>query len=282
MIEVTFYGVRGSIPCSCPSTQGVGGNTSSVLLRVDDENPILLDLGTGLRYLGKDLMVVANGKPFEGTALVSHLHWDHIQGLPFFVPILQPGASMNLIGPVQDEGELAEAIASFVCPPLFPVTLDELPGEITMTARADGAFSVGSATVTVASVPHVGPTNGYRIETDDASVAYIPDHQQPGIGATEVADSVLELCEGVDLLIHDAQYDSEEFPLKSTWGHSTIDYAAEIARQAGAKRLVLFHHDPSHDDEWVAEAARLVEASTPDSLQVLAAAERMRLVSGRI
>lgn len=280
MIEVVFYGVRGSVPCSGDSIRATGGNTSSVLVRVDDEDPILLDLGTGLRYLGHDLVATSSGEPFRGTALVSHLHWDHIQGLPFFVPLLNDGAILDLYGPTQDGAmSLSEEIDSFLRPPLFPVSLAELPGEVNIIERRGGCFDVGSATVTAVEVTHVGRTLGFRIDAGGASVVYIPDHQQPGERATEVADDVLRLCAGADLLIHDAQYDAEEFTRKAAWGHSTVEYAAEVARQAGVKDLVLFHHDPSHDDAWVQAAQASVSAASPP-FRVFSAVEGMRLVVG--
>ncbi len=286
MLDVVFYGVRGSTPCCCERTRGFGGNTSCVLVEIPDHDPILLDCGTGLRYLGQELASDPRrgGAPFRGTALVTHLHWDHVQGLPFFVPLLREGAALTLVGPEQEGASLADELRSFIRPPLFPVTLDDLPGEVTIREQSTGSFQLGSATVTIGMVPHSGNTNGYRIDVGDASVAYIPDHQQPELDSTAVADSVLELCAGVDLLIHDAQYDDDEFGMKSDWGHSTARYALEVARQAGAKRLVLFHHDPSHDDEWIDESrSRTNEqgARSPGgAIEVLAASEGMRLRSG--
>ncbi len=286
MLDVVFYGVRGSTPCCCERTRGFGGNTSCVLVEIPDHDPILLDCGTGLRYLGQELAADPRrgGAPFRGTALVTHLHWDHVQGLPFFVPMLREGAALTLVGPEQVGASLANELRSFIRPPLFPVNLDDLPGEVTIREQSSGSFQLGSATVTIGLVPHSGNTNGYRIDVGNASVAYIPDHQQPELDSTTVADSVLELCAGVDLLIHDAQYDDDEFGMKSDWGHSTAGYALEVARQSGAKRLVLFHHDPSHDDEWIdASRSRTSEQggkSPGGAIEVLAASEGMRLRSG--
>lgn len=283
VIEIEFFGVRGSTPCSCPTTAGIGGNTSCVTIRVDDETPIICDLGTGLRYLGCRLdedRVRLNGSavPFEGTALVTHLHWDHVQGLPFFLPLLRAGAQLTVVAPEQDEGTtLADAIGAFVSPPLFPVDLSELPGSIEFHETSSGSFDVGSATVTCTSVTHCGPTNAYRIEANGTSVVYISDHQQPADQPTFVPDSVLELCRDADVLIHDAQYDAEEFETRATWGHSTYDYAAEVARQSGVRTLVLFHHDPTHGDDWVANAVVEAQKTAGPDVEVVAASEGLTM-----
>ncbi len=283
MLEIEFFGVRGSTPCSCPTTVGVGGNTSCVSVRVDDEAPIVCDMGTGFRYLGSKLdaqrvMMNGSGVPFEGTALLTHLHWDHVQGLPFFTPLLQPGAHLSVIGPRQDDGKnLADEVAAFVQPPLFPVGLDDLPGSIEFREISDETFTIGSATVTAQSVSHCGPTNGYRIEAGGSSVVYIPDHQEPVADTSDrseiVPESVREFCKDADVLIHDAQYDEAEFALRSTWGHSTVRYAAEVARQSGVAKLVLFHHDPTHGDEWVANAVVEAQAIAGPDVEVIAATE---------
>jgi phosphoribosyl 1,2-cyclic phosphodiesterase len=224
-----------------------------VALESPGEDPIILDLGTGLRLFGE---TQAKDGSFRGTALVTHIHWDHVQGLPFFVPALRAGARLEIYGPHQEDGlSLGDAFDEFMRPPFFPVRTSDLPGEITFHDVSDTQLAVGNAKVTVRSVPHVGNTNGYRIDWNGTSVAYISDHQSPLLpDASEgdaIADSVLELAEGVDLLIHDAQYWPGEWAMKNTWGHCTIDYAVHVARVAGARRLALFHHDPAHDDAEV-------------------------------
>lgn len=282
MIEIEFFGVRGSTPCSCRSTAGIGGNTSCVVLRCGDDDPIILDLGTGLRYLGDKLCAQNSTTPFRGTALVTHLHWDHVQGLPFFVPMLTENAELTIVGPAQDTGTLKEAVESFIKPPLFPVDLQVLPGTVQFVETSASELTFGSAVVTVRPVEHVGTTNGYRVDSGTGSVAYIPDHQEPLDGSLSVSRDVLDLCRGVDVLIHDAQYDQAEFETKSTWGHSTIGYAVEVARQSGAKRLALFHHDPSHSDEWVRSAAERAAELAAGDFEVIAASEQMVLVSGDV
>jgi phosphoribosyl 1,2-cyclic phosphodiesterase len=255
--------VRGSTPCPCEANRRYGGNTSCVALESPGHAPIVLDLGTGLRFWGETL---DTSTPFVGSALVTHIHWDHVQGLPFFTPVLAPSAKFDVYGPPQPEhGSLAEAFNHFMKPPFFPVTTAELLGDIQFHDVWDEDLELDGAKVKVRSVPHVGRTNGYRVEMGGASVAYLSDHQMPSDGSHTVSDAVLELCDGVDLLIHDAQYTEEEFPAKSTWGHCTPDFAVQVAKESGAHRLALFHHDPTHHDGFVdailAHARRLAEGS---------------------
>jgi len=273
-LRIKFYGVRGSTPCSCESNQRIGGNTACVVVTGDGFDPIVLDLGTGLRFWGTDICA-ASPASFRATALVSHLHWDHVQGLPFFPPMHRPGTQLHVIGPAQEGHSLEEAFDLFLRPPYFPVTLGQLSGTVTFAEATTDPIQLGAATVTARDVPHVGPTLGFRIEAGGASIAYVSDHQQPGCQSTVVADSVLELCDGVDLLIHDAQYTDPEFAERFDWGHCTTDYALEVAAQSGAKRLALYHHDPSHDDDTVDDLARRVAASSSvrHGPEVFAAAE---------
>ncbi len=249
--------MRGSCPCPSPDNRRYGGNTACVLLEALDEPPLILDLGTGLQNL-------AGSQPLDGsfraTALISHMHWDHVQGLPFFPPLDRPGAELDIYGPVQEGATLSQVFDGLVRPPYFPVHLGDLRGRIRYHDVRDEDMRIGSADVKVRPVPHIGPTVGYRVEWDGASVAYVSDHQEP-TDRSSVAREVLELCEGVDLLIHDAQYTQPEFKEKSHWGHCTIEYALAVASRARARRLVLFHHDPSHGDkemDEILEAARCI------------------------
>lgn len=274
MFDVTFYGVRGSTPCSGPAVARYGGNTSCVVVEAPDAPPIICDLGTGVRYFGLDCDDAA---PLHALALITHLHWDHVQGLPFFTPILRPGATLDVIGPKQEGVTLEEAVRSAVAPPMFPVPLDALPGQIRFQETDETVIEAGAATVTVFPVPHVGPTNGYRIDVGGSSLAYVSDCQQPVDGSVVAPPELVERCRGVDVLIHDAQYDEEEFAQKATWGHCTIDYAVEMARAAGVGRLVLFHHDPLHDDAWIDRAVQRARERAAGEFEVLAAAEGLRL-----
>jgi phosphoribosyl 1,2-cyclic phosphodiesterase len=235
----------------------------------------VLDLGTGLRFWGETL---PQDGSFRGSALITHLHWDHVQGLPFFVPILRSGASLDIYGPPQEGESLEAAFEGFMRPPYFPVRYTDLNGVIRFHETASGDFAIGDAKVRVREVPHVGRTNGYRVELGGSTVTYISDHQQPRDGSLSVSSEVTELCEGSDLLIHDAQYRPDEFANKSDWGHCTVEYALAVAHQSGVRRVVLFHHDPSHDDDMVdrmLEGARALASGC--GLEVLAAAEGLTI-----
>ena len=278
MLSVSFHGVRGSSPCSSEATSRYGGNTSCVVLEVVGEPPLVLDLGTGLRRWDGHR---PGGGVFEGTALLTHVHWDHVMGLPFFPPIDRTGARLDVFGPTFEGRPLAETFASLMGPPFFPIRPDQLEGDIRFHDVADGELTVGTAAVTVRSVPHLGPTNGYRIDWGGASVAYVSDHQAPA-GTDTIDAGVLELAHGVDLLVHDAQYTAAEWADKADWGHSTVEYAVLVAGEAGARRLALFHHDPAHDDDQLdgmADGARRAADGLGVS-EVVAAAEGLTLSLG--
>ncbi len=275
-LAVTFYGVRGSTPCCSPSVGRYGGNTSCVVVTAPHCVPLLLDLGTGAREYGR---TIPAGKPFACRALLTHLHWDHVQGLPFFRPALVSGSHIELLAPPPGGGlGLSTALDSAIHPPFFPITLDELPATVVLDEIETGVrLPFGDLGVVARNVPHLGPTVGYRLEWRGVAIAYIPDHQQPPSG-WGIDPEVLALADGVDLLIHDAQYSSAEFVAKQAWGHSTVPYAVEVARRAGARTLALFHHDPDHDDAMIdslVQEARVLATGHP--LEVLGAAEGLSL-----
>jgi phosphoribosyl 1,2-cyclic phosphodiesterase len=273
-VRLTFYGVRGSTPSFCETNRRYGGNTASVVLEEQGEEPILFDLGTGLRPYGSACPMDGT---FAATALVTHIHWDHVQGLPFFAPVHVPGARLDVYGPHQEEGPLGEVFGDLMRPPYFPVRTSELGGDVRFIDATRDTFVVGSRKVTVRPVPHKGPTVGYRIEGAHGSVAYISDHQAP-LSLDTVDDSVLELADGVDALIHDSQYTPAEFRKKKDWGHCTLDYALLVAKQAKAKRLITFHHDPAHsDDDLDRLTAELQETAKGCDVEVLAAQEGLVL-----
>lgn len=273
-MNVTFYGVRGSTPCPADANRRYGGNTSCVALESAGHDPIVLDLGTGLRMYGETL---PHDGSFHGHALVTHVHWDHVQGLPFFVPVLRPGASFDVYGPPLPDRTLEQIFETFVSPPYFPVSVGQLPGVIRFHDVLVDDIRVGDARVMVRQVPHTGKTNGYRVDQGGVSVAYVSDHQMP-LDATSISDDVLELCDGADLLIHDAQYTPLEFAERADWGHCTVDYAIHVAAEAGVRRLALFHHDPSHDDatvDCILAGAKELAAGRLD--EVVAAAEGLTI-----
>ena len=268
--------MRGSCPCPSDANVRYGGNTASVVLETDRQAPILLDLGTGIRLLAD---TQPHDGTFRGSALVTHIHWDHVQGLPFFPPIDRPGAHLDVYAPAQDEGPLHEVFAGFIRPPYFPIHVAQLRGHIRFHEVNRHDLTIGSAEVKVRPVPHCGATVGYRVEWNGASLAYVSDHQAP-LSGDLVDESVLELCRGVDLLIHDAQYTPAEFAEKAAWGHCTVEYALLVAKEAGARRLCLFHHDPSHSDDQLDDMAAGArrEGSRLGLDEVLAASEGLSLV----
>jgi phosphoribosyl 1,2-cyclic phosphodiesterase len=250
-VDVTYYGARGSCPCAGENYSRYGGNTASVLVRTSADELIVLDLGTGLRSLGVAVSSdhPAGGPPVRATALLTHLHFDHILGLPFFGPLRNQDSVLDVYGPSQGEGNLTDALCDLVRPPFFPVPLRTRLDQVRFHELVDGdSFGVGDAKVRARLIPHHGVTLGYRIEADGQSIVYIPDHQQPIVGGP-IDDGVLDLCDGADVLIHDAQYTQFELTHKSDWGHSTVEFAVDLAIRTGVAHLVLFHHDPSHDDQ---------------------------------
>ena len=246
-------------------------------LCVPGQDPILFDLGTGLRYFGATQPTDGS---FRGHRLLTHLHWDHAQGLPFFKPILAAGAELDIYGPVQEDGRpLLDAVRSFLGPPHFPVPIDALPGHFRFHDVGNEEFRIGAATVRSRLIPHVGNTLGFRVTVAGVSIAYLPDHQMPLDGSFAAVDRVYELIEGVDLLIHDAQYTCEEFAVKRDWGHCTPEFALWLAGTAHVKRLALFHHDPVRNDAALDEVAeRAVTYGRDHGFGVFAAAEGMSVV----
>lgn len=249
-----------------------------MVVEAADRRPLIFDLGTGLRPYS-----VALGRTlFRGACLLTHLHWDHIQGLPFFSSVLEHGAELDVYAPSQPDGRTAgEVMTEIIAPPAFPVTLDGFPGDIRFHALAEGDADVRGYRVRARAVPHLGVTFGYRVEIHGRVVTYISDHQQPMDGSFGVADAVLDLASGADLLIHDAQFTPEEFVGRPHWGHATADYALHVAAMAGARTLALFHHDPGHADEMLdAQHERFVDAGEKVGVQVITAREGLRVVVG--
>ena len=279
-VNVHFYGVRGSTPCDGPGIARYGGNTSCVVLEAAGRPPVVFDLGTGLRNYGTDLCEAGLDAHYAGIALLTHLHWDHIQGLPFFAPLHSANAALDVYGPAQREGSLGDVFAGVMRPPYFPIRPHDLEGEVAFTGLGNDDFTVDGVRVRSCWVRHTDPALGFRVDVDGTSVAYISDHGQgccPDLPLDHIPHEVLELCDGADVLIHDAQHTVEEFAAKPHFGHCTSDYAVHVARESGARTLALFHHDPVHDDDQVdrmREAACDVSARTGGP-EIIAAYEGM-------
>lgn len=250
-----------------------------MVIEHDEMSPIILDMGTGLREYGA---ACGPGKPVDASILVTHLHWDHVQGLPFFGPVHHPESTVAIYGPPHDGCELRTCFEGLMQPPYFPIGCDHLPKGITFETAWDERLAIGDAKVTTRSVPHTGETNGYRIEIDGYVIVYAPDHQEPIGDPTFVDEGVLELCDSADLVIHDAQFTHEELAARPDWGHCTPTYALEVAAQAGVKKLCMFHHDPWHDDDMVDHLlAQTIEEARDRGLDnVVAAAEGQTITFG--
>ncbi|HYX78114.1 MAG TPA: MBL fold metallo-hydrolase [Solirubrobacterales bacterium] len=227
-----------------------GGNTSCVQLTLGSGAQLILDAGTGIRNLGLDLSATP-----RVSILLTHLHLDHIQGLMFFPPCFRSDAEITIWGPTSPEASLEDRIARYISAPLSPVEIRELPCSVSFRDTPPSEWRIGSATIRCESVNHRGPTLGFRISDGDTTVCYIPDHE-PGLG-TRLASvgpewiSGYDLARDADILIHDCQYLDEEYPQHVGWGHSGMDDALVFAHRTGARRVLLFHHDPLHSDSFL-------------------------------
>jgi phosphoribosyl 1,2-cyclic phosphodiesterase len=249
-MRVRVFGTRGSVPTPRQGTVGYGGNTACVEVSVADERSlVILDAGTGICMLGQSLPAPVQ----RIDILLTHLHMDHIIGLGFFSGLFRPDLEVHLWGPGSTILSLRDRLGRYLSPPLFPVRIRELPCQLHLHDVPLGTFDVPSMAVTAALVCHPGPTVGYRLDDGAGTVAYLPDHE-PALGVRRFPDrpewtSGHALASGVDLLIHDAQYDDDEYPPRAGWGHSSISQTMAFARSVEARHLVPFHHDPAHDDE---------------------------------
>ena len=244
-LTVRFWGVRGSVPTPQEGFLGVGGNTSCVEVQAADGTRLILDAGTGIRSLGYALSAETAGEPGEFHVLLTHFHWDHLQGLPFFAPLFTPDQTVRFYA-ATDVDRLGDFLRGQMCFPYFPVPFVDVAA-VTETERIeDGVpFQIGPMTIRPFPLFHPQGAHGYRIEVDGAVVVYATDYEH----GSEVHDAGLcEVAREADLLISDAQYTPDEYALRRGWGHTTWEHAAELAAEAGVGRLALFHHDPAHDD----------------------------------
>jgi len=276
-MRLQLCGVRGSTPAPGPEFVRYGGNTSCVALTGDGDHvpTLILDAGTGLRQVTPLL----NGEPFRGTIVLSHLHWDHVQGLPFFQAGDTEGAQVRLLIPEQPgEAAAEDVLALCMSPPHFPIRPSQLRGQWTFGTMSAGELQdVGQFTVLAMQIPHKGGTTyGYRVGDGRSALAYLPDHCPTNLGPGpdgmgEYHEAALTLAAGADVLIHDAFLLPEEVPTQARFGHAAADYAVGLAAMAGARRVVLFHHRPDRTDTELDKlAGRLADAPVP----VVVAAER--------
>jgi phosphoribosyl 1,2-cyclic phosphodiesterase len=273
-VRIHLCGVRGSIPAPGIHFAEVGGNTSCVAIAHGDEDRprLILDAGTGIRAVD----ALLGGHPFAGSILLGHLHWDHTHGLPFFRGADRPDASTNLLIPDQGAPP-SEVMHRFMSPPSFPIEPTDLQGSWTIDSIDQGTRTIEHFEVTAREIPHKGGrTFGYRISDGVGSVAYLSDHGPAGAlgpgpdGWGPYHQAALDLCSGVDLLIHDAQHTAEELAAETSYGHSAVDYPVALARRCGVPRVLLFHHAPSRTDDEIAE----IERSLADGGTVAAEAAR--------
>jgi CheY-like chemotaxis protein/phosphoribosyl 1,2-cyclic phosphodiesterase len=289
-VKVRFWGTRGSLATPGPATVRYGGNTSCVELRTEAGTLIIFDCGTGARNLGLSLLQSTQGSTVEGSFLLGHTHWDHIQGFPFFAPIFAAGSRFTIYAPAGGDKRLSEVLAGQMEYTYFPLSLEQLQADIEFHDLGEDTFAIGETTVRTQYLNHTGLTLGYRVSVGGIDVVYATDHEQhaPTLWHADAATGKrsivhqgdqrhIDFLAGADLVIHDAQYTADEYAHgKLGWGHSSMEYAVAVAAQAGVKRLAIFHHDPSHGDRemdrLIAQCQRQAEELEAD-LAVFGACE---------
>jgi CheY-like chemotaxis protein/phosphoribosyl 1,2-cyclic phosphodiesterase len=293
-LRLRFWGTRGSIATPGPSTNRYGGNTSCVELVTDSGRRFIFDSGTGARPLGVHLMSSAP-KPIEAAILLSHTHWDHIQGFPFFVPLFVPGNKFTVCGPLGAQSSLPEVLSGQMEYTYFPVELAQLGATIEYRDLGEGVHDLNGVRVSAQLLNHPAIALGYRIEADGATVLYLCDHEpyweslwrsdaEPGRFESILHEGDRRhaaFMQGADVIVHDAQYTPEEYPSKKNWGHSTWTYVTKIAAAAGVKRVFLTHHDPAHDDAFldrIEQSARELAASLGAAIEIDCAREGFEAV----
>jgi phosphoribosyl 1,2-cyclic phosphodiesterase/CheY-like chemotaxis protein len=297
-VRLKFWGVRGSIPSPGPETVFYGGNTSCVEVRVGDVI-IVLDAGSGLRRLGLSLVEEFKDQPINLNLLITHTHWDHIQGFPFFLPAYNPKNNVTIYGYEGASQGLQNTLSDQMESPYFPISMQQMPGHIAIRELREMCFNVGQVPVRAQFLNHPGICTGYRIITPGGSIAYLPDielyHrlrerwnadtdievQQKREDTPAEDQALIEFIRGTDVLIMDSQYDAAEYEKHIGWGHSCVEDSVAFALQAGVKRLFLFHHDPDHTDVQVSRMvarARQMASRRRSNLIIDAAREGYELI----
>jgi len=277
-IKIKFWGVRGSIPTPGASTLRYGGNTPCVEVQFRNGPLFILDAGSGIRELGKHLLT--RPKPIIAYIFLSHFHWDHIQGLPFFRPAFQPGNKFTILGSDDTTVQLNEIISFQMNPTYFPVAIEDMQSEITFRSLREEIIEIEGVSVETIYLNHPGYALGYRLNYQGHSVVYISDNEPFYFSQTtkeinhlpplpqkleDLFDNFLEdknehlinFCKGADILIHDTQFLPEEYQDKITWGHSPFNFTVDLAIKSNVKQLILFHHDPDHDDSTIDHIQKL-------------------------
>jgi phosphoribosyl 1,2-cyclic phosphodiesterase len=292
-MKVTFWGTRGSIASPGPDTVRYGGNTSCVEMRAGG-HVLVFDAGTGLRPLGLSLLQEFKGRPLTVHLFISHTHWDHIQGFPFFVPAYRPETTIHIYGAPGQGRSLEKVLRGQMEADYFPVGLGDLAATIDVHEYRSHAFEIGDVRVDAMFLNHPAMNLAYRVSSGGRRVIYATDHEPYAKTLDQVAgrgeegraygerldQALVEFATGVDLYIGDAQYTDEEYPSRVGWGHSPLTAAVELAVAARAKSLALFHHDPMHGDDMVARMegwAREVIAAHGVRMECFAAAEGQSL-----
>jgi phosphoribosyl 1,2-cyclic phosphodiesterase len=276
--SVTFRGVRGSSPSPGPLTTRHGGNTSCVEVRAGDEI-LILDAGTGIRALGLDLIAEFGDRPIAATVLISHTHWDHIQGLPFFSPAFSAKNEVRVVAARGWGSTVARALRQQMDPISFPIPLEQLRGLREVEELASDGAVHGAFHIAVTKLNHPGGCAGFRIEAHGGSFAYLPDHERFENPAD--TDALAEFVREVDLLVLDTQYTEEEFQRRRGWGHGCVPDSVALALNAGVRQLAFFHHDPAHDDNQIDAMIKGGRAlAREEALIVRAAKENETIVLG--
>jgi phosphoribosyl 1,2-cyclic phosphodiesterase len=260
-LRLRFWGVRGSLPTPARHNLGFGGNTTCVQVEVPRrEEVLILDAGSGIRDLGVHLAQTRPG-PLDIHLFLSHFHWDHVLGLPFFGPIFDPRNSFTIYSSSYS-APLRASVAGVMSHPYFPVTLESDLGHVKLVQLDSAALRLAGAEIQAFPVHHPQGACGYRINVAGASAVYVPDREY---GDEALDRELRRSSHGADVLIHDAQYTPEEYPQKKGWGHSTWEDAVQVARDAQIHRLVLTHHDPTHDDDMVRSILEQAKAAFPNT-----------------